>query len=60
MPLTNVWLQTFNGEALLELIKKLVQMDKHWIPKEPSHSLYIRPTLSTKFDLSVNYDAEII
>jgi branched-chain amino acid aminotransferase len=21
-------------------------MDKHWIPQEPGHSLYVRPTLS--------------
>ena len=39
-------LQTFDGAALLELIKELVRLDKHWIPKEAGHSLYIRPTLS--------------
>jgi hypothetical protein len=39
-------LQTFDGVALLELIKELVRLDKHWIPKEAGHSLYIRPTLS--------------
>jgi len=38
--------QTFDGAALLELIKELVRLDKHWIPKETGHSLYIRPTLS--------------
>ncbi|TDL28555.1 branched-chain amino acid aminotransferase II [Rickenella mellea] len=38
-------LPTFNGDALLELIKSLVRLDKHWIPQEPGHSLYIRPTL---------------
>ncbi|QRV76771.1 amino-transferase class IV protein [Ceratobasidium sp. AG-Ba] len=38
-------LPTFNGEALLEIIKTLVKLDSHWIPKEPGHSLYIRPTL---------------
>ncbi|TFK19892.1 branched-chain amino acid aminotransferase II [Coprinopsis marcescibilis] len=38
-------LPTFNGEELLELIKKLIQIDKSWIPKEPGHSLYVRPTL---------------
>ncbi|KAJ7492868.1 branched-chain amino acid aminotransferase II [Mycena latifolia] len=38
-------LPTFNGEALLELIKQLIRLDKHWIPKEPGHSLYVRPTL---------------
>lgn len=39
-------LQTFDGNALCELIKELVRLDKHWIPQEPGHSLYIRPTLS--------------
>jgi len=38
-------LPTFDGDALLELTKALIRIDKHWIPKEPGHSLYIRPTL---------------
>ncbi|KDR84749.1 hypothetical protein GALMADRAFT_260453 [Galerina marginata CBS 339.88] len=38
-------LPTFDGTALLELIKQLVRIDKHWVPTEPGHSLYIRPTL---------------
>lgn len=38
-------LPTFNGEALLETIKQLIRLDKDWIPKEPGHSLYVRPTL---------------
>jgi branched-chain amino acid aminotransferase len=38
--------QTFNGDALLELVKRLVRIDQAWIPKEPGHSLYVRPTLS--------------
>ncbi|KAG5719340.1 hypothetical protein E4T56_gene13305 [Termitomyces sp. T112] len=38
-------LPNFDGDALLELIKELIRIDKHWIPKEPGHSLYIRPTL---------------
>ncbi|KAG6832201.1 hypothetical protein H0H92_004166 [Tricholoma furcatifolium] len=38
-------LPTFDGDALLHLIKDLIRIDKHWIPKEPGHSLYIRPTL---------------
>ncbi|KAF8895038.1 branched-chain amino acid aminotransferase II [Gymnopilus junonius] len=38
-------LPTFNGNELLELIKELVRLDKQWIPTEPGHSLYIRPTL---------------
>lgn len=38
-------LPTFDGEALTELIKKLVMLDQEWIPKEKGYSLYIRPTL---------------
>ncbi|KAF9651969.1 branched-chain amino acid aminotransferase II [Thelephora ganbajun] len=38
-------LPTFDGDALLTLIKELLKVDKHWIPKEQGHSLYIRPTL---------------
>ncbi|KAJ3512732.1 hypothetical protein NLJ89_g3355 [Agrocybe chaxingu] len=38
-------LPTFDGDALLELIKKLIRIDKSWIPREPGHSLYVRPTL---------------
>ncbi|KAJ7462624.1 branched-chain amino acid aminotransferase II [Mycena galericulata] len=38
-------LPTFNGGALLELIKQLIHIDKHWVPQEPGHSLYVRPTL---------------
>lgn len=41
--------QTFNGDALLELIKQLISIDKHWVPKEPGHSLYVRPTLSAYY-----------
>jgi branched-chain amino acid aminotransferase len=39
-------LQTFNGDGLLECVKELIRLDKHWIPKEPGYSLYVRPTLS--------------
>jgi branched-chain amino acid aminotransferase len=48
-------LPTFDGNALLDLIKKLVHLDRHWIPKEPGHSLYIRPMLiGTENDISVS------
>lgn len=35
-------LPNFDGEQLTELIKKLVQVDKKWIPTEKGYSLYIR------------------
>jgi len=38
--------KTFNGTALLDLIKELVRLDRHWIPQEDSCSLYIRPVMS--------------
>lgn len=38
-------LPTFEGEQLISLIKKLVALDKGWIPSEPGHSLYVRPAL---------------
>ncbi|THH31984.1 hypothetical protein EUX98_g2204 [Antrodiella citrinella] len=40
-----VALPTFNGAALIELLKSLIRKDKHWIPDVPGYSLYIRPTL---------------
>ncbi|KAF9785811.1 branched-chain amino acid aminotransferase II, partial [Thelephora terrestris] len=42
---TRLALPTFNGDELLALIKELLKVDKHWVPQEPGHSLYIRPTL---------------
>ncbi|KAI0082212.1 branched-chain amino acid aminotransferase II [Panus rudis PR-1116 ss-1] len=38
-------LPTFNGDAVIELLKRLVQIDKHWIPDQAGYSLYIRPAL---------------
>jgi len=38
-------LPTFNGAALLDLIKELIRLDRHWIPQEKGHSLYVRPAM---------------
>ncbi|KAG2092664.1 aminotransferase [Suillus discolor] len=38
-------LPPIDGDAVLELIKRLVDVDKRWIPKESGYSLYIRPTV---------------
>ena len=38
--------KTFNGAAFLDLIKELVRLERHWIPQENGHSLYIRPVMS--------------
>ncbi|KAI0932424.1 hypothetical protein AcV5_004347 [Taiwanofungus camphoratus] len=37
-------LPTFNGDAVIELMKQLIRLDKDWIPNRPGYSLYIRPT----------------
>ena len=38
-------LPSFDGDALIELIGKLVKLDERFIPKTKGYSLYIRPTL---------------
>ncbi|KAI0670086.1 branched-chain amino acid aminotransferase II [Trametes maxima] len=40
-----VALPTFNGDAMVELLKQLVRLDKHWIPDQPGYSLYLRPAM---------------
>ncbi|KAH7104516.1 branched-chain amino acid aminotransferase II [Auriculariales sp. MPI-PUGE-AT-0066] len=42
---SRIALPTFDGEALIELMKKLIRLDADWIPDQPGYSLYIRPTL---------------
>ncbi|KAG8200143.1 hypothetical protein JTE90_018928 [Oedothorax gibbosus] len=37
-------LPKFDGEELLKCMKKLVAIDKNWIPKREGCALYIRPT----------------
>jgi len=54
-------LPTFNEDGLLESIKELIRTDKHWIPKEAGHSLYIRPTLiGTQKALGVSPPSEAL
>lgn len=40
-----VALPPFDGDALLVLIKRLVEIEKRWIPNKPGYSLYLRPTM---------------
>lgn len=40
-------LPTFDADQLTELIKKLVMIDKDWIPKDKGYSLYIRELYCT-------------
>eukprot|EP01132_Coremiostelium_polycephalum_P000412 gene412-522_t len=49
-----ICLPGFNQEAVVELIKKLVLLDKDWIPEGKGYSLYLRPTvISTQKTLGV-------
>jgi len=51
-----VGLPDFDGPQLLELIKKLVVLEKRWIPEGFGYSLYIRPTfISTQNTVGVTY-----
>jgi len=38
-------LPQFDGEELLECIRRLCQIDQDWVPHDTSASLYIRPTM---------------
>jgi branched-chain amino acid aminotransferase len=41
--------QNFDGDALLECLKRLVWLEKDWIPQEEGYSMYIRPVLSKSY-----------
>ncbi|CAD5122078.1 unnamed protein product [Dimorphilus gyrociliatus] len=38
-------LPDFEGQELIECIKRLISVDKEWVPHSTSSTLYIRPTL---------------
>ncbi|KAL9535783.1 Branched-chain-amino-acid aminotransferase [Sphaerulina musiva] len=38
-------LPTFNGEAVIELLKKFVKLEERFIPSQKGYSLYIRPNM---------------
>lgn len=38
-------LPLFDGEELIKCMKKLISIDKSWVPSHSSSSLYIRPTM---------------
>eukprot|EP01063_Lacrimia_lanifica_P021967 TRINITY_DN29678_c0_g1_i1.p2 TRINITY_DN29678_c0_g1~~TRINITY_DN29678_c0_g1_i1.p2 ORF type:complete len:379 (+),score=180.27 TRINITY_DN29678_c0_g1_i1:52-1188(+) len=47
-------LPTFDNGEFIEVVKKLVEVDKEWIPQEKGYSLYVRPTvISTDVCLGV-------
>jgi branched-chain amino acid aminotransferase len=46
---------------LTELVKKLVSLDKDWVPSDPGHSLYIRPTMiGTQAGLGVGASEDVL
>lgn len=52
--MSRLQLPTFDGDALLDLIGKLIAVDKDWVPEGDGYSLYIRPTgISTEATLGV-------
>lgn len=53
--------QAIDGDVLVDLIKKLVKLDEHWIPTEEGCSLYIRPTaIGSKAGLGVGPSSEVL
>ena len=60
-------LPTFDPEEMIKCIKRLIQIDRDWIPNSTSSSLYIRPTFiatevtamdkccQKKFSLNLNF-----
>ncbi|KAF7329457.1 Branched-chain-amino-acid aminotransferase [Mycena kentingensis (nom. inval.)] len=55
-------LPSFDEDAVLKCITALVTLEKRWIPTEPGHNLYIRPTMiGTKASIRVGKsDAAIL
>ena len=37
-------LPTFDGDEMIKCIKRLIQIERDWIPRSTSSSLYLRPT----------------
>ena len=51
---TRLALPAFDQDELIAVLKKLVEVDKDWIPQQKGYSLYIRPTvISTDVCLGV-------
>ncbi|KAF4623974.1 hypothetical protein D9613_001365 [Agrocybe pediades] len=40
-----VALPPFDTKAVLELLKRFIEVEQRWIPTQPGYSLYIRPTI---------------
>ena len=54
-------LAEFDEAELLKCLKKLVHIDRRWVPNKPNHSLYVRPTfIGTEPTLGVSSAKESI
>lgn len=52
--MSTVSMPPFNGDGMIELLKKLVKMEESWIPTEDGYSVYLRPTaIGTNGNLGV-------
>ena len=50
-----VSMPSFNGDGMIECIKKLVKMEESWIPTKEGYSVYLRPTaIGTNDSLGVH------
>lgn len=54
-------LPEFDGNELVQSIRKLISIDKDWVPKSQTSTLYIRPTLiGTESSLGVSVPTEAL
>merc|ERR1719394_1468907 len=56
-----MFLPTFEGEELVQCMRRLIQIEQEWVPHAESSSLYIRPTLiGTEPTLGVGAANEVL
>ena len=55
-------LPAFDPNEMVECLKKLMEVEKDWIPKRDMHSLYIRPTsisMENTFEIGAHKKAKV-
>ena len=52
--MSTVSMPPFNGDAMIELLKKLVKMEESWIPTEDGYSVYLRPLPLEQMEILVS------
>ncbi|WFC98618.1 branched-chain-amino-acid transaminase [Malassezia yamatoensis] len=54
-------LPTLDGDQLVQLLKKIVEIDSNWVPDKEGYSLYVRPALiGTQASLGVGATTEAL